>query len=73
MLDAKTGINIRFSCWYNPGAIKPQIWCKINGNAANKATNKVNLNGAKNGAVTSVAIMVAVLGKCATNGAATKP
>ena len=36
--------------------------------ANNKATKKFSLNGAINVAVTSVAIMVEVLGNCARNG-----
>ncbi|MOA24391.1 hypothetical protein D3C78_1450650 [compost metagenome] len=54
---------MRFSCWYSPGAMKPQICCRITGTLRNSATQAVSLNGVRNGEATPVAIMVAPSGR----------
>ncbi|MNE89322.1 hypothetical protein D3C80_1867240 [compost metagenome] len=62
---------MRFSCLYRPGAMKPQIWCRITGIAINRDTIMVSLKGVRNGDATSVAIIVAPAGKLARSGAET--
>ena len=63
MLDTSNGTAMRFSCLYRPGAMKPQIWCRITGIARNSETIMVSFNGVRKGDETSVAIIVAPAGR----------
>jgi hypothetical protein len=65
MLDTSSGMAMRFSWRYSPGAMKPQICWRMNGIARNSDTIMVSLNGVRNGEATSVAIIVALAGRCA--------
>ncbi|MNZ83666.1 hypothetical protein D3C78_1024010 [compost metagenome] len=63
MLEISSGTAMRFSCWYSPGAMKPQIWWRITGMLRNSETIRVSLNGVRNGEATPVAIIVAPSGR----------
>ncbi len=52
-----SGMIIRFSCVYSPGATKRQIWYSTHGSAIRKAASSVTFIGTKNEPVTSVTIM----------------
>ncbi|MNF93828.1 hypothetical protein D3C84_765190 [compost metagenome] len=72
MLETSKGTAMRFSCLYRPGAMKPQIWCRITGMARNSETIIVSFSGVRNGDDTSVAIIVAPAGRYARSGVETK-
>ncbi|MNH21712.1 hypothetical protein D3C79_815330 [compost metagenome] len=72
MLEISSGIAMRFSWRYRPGAMKPQICWRISGMARNSETIMVSLNGVRNGEATSVAIIVALAGRCSRSGAETR-
>ncbi|MNP68010.1 hypothetical protein D3C76_1639110 [compost metagenome] len=63
MLDTSSGRAMRFSWRYMAGAMKLQAWCNSTGMATNSAAIRVSLNGARNGEVTLVAIMLAPSGR----------
>jgi hypothetical protein len=56
-LEVSSGMAMRFSDLYKPGAMKPQTWAKITGIARKTARTIDNLKGVKKGDVTSVAII----------------
>ncbi|MOA23173.1 hypothetical protein D3C78_1437770 [compost metagenome] len=71
-LEITSGSTSRFSWLYSPGATKAQIWYMVLGSDSRKATSMVTLTGTKNGAVTSVAIMLVPAGSTSSIGLASR-